>query len=259
MVKDCCKKDTEPKTADSSVKDESNTEEVGKDYNLVMLGLLVILGALLVYNQLQINSFGDQISKLGSGSLSLASTSSGSSSSSSGSASSSATLSDSVIPKGIPRVYGSELGVSYDDVSPQNQQKANQAIAILGQLDQTIELEGDNLDRYISIVSQISCEYCCGAESIIFSSGKPACGCAHSYAMRGLAKYLIKDHGSEFTDDEILEELGKWKTLFFPGQITAKAKILKEQGIELNYINLASNKYRDIEKGASGSGMVGGC
>ena len=254
MVKDCCKKDTEPKTADSSVKDENNIEEVGKDYNLVMLGLLIVLGALLVYNQLQINSFGDQISKLGSGSLSLASTSSATSSSSK-----SATLSESVVPTGTPEVYGSELGVSYDDVSPQDQQKANAAITKLGQLDQTIELEGDNLDRYISIVSQISCEYCCGADSIIFSSGKPACGCAHSYAMRGLAKYLIKDHGSEFTDDEILEELGKWKTLFFPGQITAKAKILKEQGIELNYINLASNKYRDIEKGASGSGMVGGC
>ena len=40
----------------------------------------------------------------------------------------------------------------------------------------------------------------------------------------------------------------------------AKADILKEKGIEFNYINLGSNTYRGIEKGNSGSGpMVGGC
>ncbi|KKK51713.1 hypothetical protein LCGC14_3112180, partial [marine sediment metagenome] len=30
-------------------------------------------------------------------------------------------------------------------------------------------------------------------------------------------------------------------------------------GIELNYINLASNKHRGIEKGQASGGMVGGC
>jgi len=36
--------------------------------------------------------------------------------------------------------------------------------------------------------------------------------------------------------------------------------VLEAQGIELNYINLASNKYRGIEKGQQASGgMVGGC
>jgi hypothetical protein len=163
-----------------------------------------------------------------------------------------------VIPKGIPKIYGQELGVSYDDVSAVSPQRADAAIAKLGNLDNSITLEGDDLQRYISIVSGISCEYCCGAPSIIFSNGEAACGCAHSYAMRGLAKYLITKHGSEFTDDEILEELGKWKALFFPTQMTAKAKALADNEIEFNYINLASNKYRGIEQGVSG-GMVGGC
>ena len=165
-----------------------------------------------------------------------------------------------IIPTGVPKIYGSELGVSYDDISPNNQQKANAAIAVLGNLDDAISLSGADLQRYISIASQISCEYCCGAESIIFSNGQAACGCAHSYAMRGLAKYLIKNHNSEFSDDEILEELGKWKVLFFPGIHQTKAAVLKAQGIELNYINLASNKYRGIETGQqASSGMVGGC
>ncbi|MBI2649963.1 hypothetical protein HYX04_01475 [Candidatus Woesearchaeota archaeon] len=154
-----------------------------------------------------------------------------------------------VIPKGIPSIYGKELGVSYDDISATNQQKADDTIRKLGILDQQITLSGNDLERYISVASQISCEYCCGVDSIIFKDGNPACGCQHSFAMRGLAKYLIKNHGSGYTNDEILEELGKWKTLFFPSPMAEKALVLKEKGIELNYINLASNKYRGIENG----------
>jgi len=168
-----------------------------------------------------------------------------------------------IIPTGTPAVYGAEIGVSYDDVTPSNPQSANLAISKLKQLDQTLTLEGADLERYIKVVSQISCEYCCGAESIIFNDGRAACGCAHSYAMRGLAKYLITEHGDEYTDEEILSELGKWKVLFFPGIHEQKAQALEAQGVDsTNYVYLASNAYRGIEKsktsGSSG-GMVGGC
>ena len=174
-----------------------------------------------------------------------------------------------VIPKGVPSIYGSELGVSYDDVNSANPQKADATIRKLALQDVNIKLSGDQLQRYIAIAGQISCEYCCGAPSIIFTAdtgqykaGDAACGCAHSYAMRGVAKYLITKHGNEFTDEQILEEMGKWKTLFFPGPITQKAQILQQNGIELSYMNMASNKYRDIETASStsdGTGMVGGC
>lgn len=200
-------------------------------------------------------------------------------------------VSASVVPTGVPMIYGSEMGIRYDDINPNDQVKANKVINMIGNFDRTMSLTGKDLDRYIKITSEISCEYCCGATSIIFrkedierinqqvdaainagkiteeqaqqyrrNAGEAACGCAHSYAMRGLAKYLIKNHGTEFTDDEILEELGKWKTLFFPTQMEAKAQALKENGIEFNYINLGSNKYRGIEQGKTTTGnMVGGC
>ena len=165
-----------------------------------------------------------------------------------------------IIPAGVPAIYGKALGVNFDEVSPNNPQGANANIAILKNLDKTLILQGSELQRYINITSQISCEYCCGAKSVIRSDGSAACGCAHSYAIRGLAKYLITEHGNELADDEILSELGKWKVLFFPGKHEAKATALKNQGIEINYINLASNAYRGIEKGqTSGGGMVGGC
>lgn len=168
-----------------------------------------------------------------------------------------------VSPKGTPEIYGKELGVSFDDITIEAPDKANTIIKKLGALDQQLTLTGTDLERYIAIASQISCEYCCGAPSIIFADGKAACGCAHSFAMRGVAKYLIKNHSTEYTNDEILEELGKWKTLFFPGKLAEKAAVLKAKGIELNYINIASNKYRGIENEAktksSNGQMVGGC
>lgn len=162
-----------------------------------------------------------------------------------------------IMPVGLPDVYGKELEVSYDDVSASSAEKADATIKKLGNLDTSLSLKGEELKRYIGIASRISCEYCCGAATIIDTNGEPTCGCSHSYAMRGLAKYLIKNHPS-MSDDSILEEMGKWKVLFFPDQHRVKAAVLKGKGIELNYINLASQKYRGIEKGNSGA-MVGAC
>ncbi len=164
-----------------------------------------------------------------------------------------------IIPTGMPAIYGEALQVSYDDVSATNSGLADATISKLSQYEDR-ELNEEQMERYIKVVSAISCEYCCGAKSIIFDDGRRACGCAHSYAMRGLAKYLITEH-PEISDVEILSELGKWKVLFFPGIHEQKAQVLESQGIDsTNYVNLASNLYRGIEKGqSSGGGMVGGC
>ncbi len=167
-----------------------------------------------------------------------------------------------IIPVGIPEVYGSELSLSYDDVSPLDPSGADRAINRMAELDMQIELEGENLERYVSILYEkeggISCEYCCGARSIIFENGEPACGCAHSFAMRGIAKYLITEHGNEMSDEDILKEVGKWKVLFFPEIHQQKAYALEEEGLSADYITLTTNTYRGIEDGSQG-GMVGGC
>ncbi|MEW6062824.1 MAG: hypothetical protein AB1571_00425 [Nanoarchaeota archaeon] len=211
-----------------------------KNTKVIHVILIAVITIIILFNQYQVSSLYKVIGGKNSGSSVKGIT--------------------SVIPTGIPAVYGAELNIAYDDIDPNNQRKADTTISSLGQFDNSISLDGELFDRYIKIGMQISCEYCCGAEAIIFSNGKAACGCAHSFAMRGLAKYLLKNHASEFTDDQILEELGKWKTLFFPGIMAQKAAVLKEKGIELNYINLASNKYRGIEQGKTSSGgMVGGC
>lgn len=124
-----------------------------------------------------------------------------------------------VASAGAPAVYGEELGVSFSQVQ--------QSINIMKQYDpayggQKIILEGDDLKRYTDIGLRIACEYCCGAKSIVFADGSAACGCAHSIAMRGLMAYLIKNHGDEYSDDEILRELARWKGMYFPKQMIQK-------------------------------------
>ena len=173
-----------------------------------------------------------------------------------------------MMPKGVPAIYGAELGVKYEDISSSNpnvQLTIDKLTNLLG-ADPGNVLKGAELQRYVKIGSMIACEYCCGANTMVFPNGQPACGCAHSYAMRGVLGYLIKNHGSEYTDEQLLEEIGKWKVLFFPEPMQRKVAVLQANGIELNYINIASEKYRGAESGAqitssgtSGASQVGGC
>jgi hypothetical protein len=132
-----------------------------------------------------------------------------------------------VISQGIPTAYGAELNVSFD--------QAQQAINVMKQYDPTygknkIILEGDDLQRYIDVGLQISCEYCCSAVSIIHANGKGACGCAHSQAMRGLMAYLIQNNGDQYTNDEILRELARWKGIYFPKQMIQKLSTQLQEG-----------------------------
>lgn len=133
-----------------------------------------------------------------------------------------------VISQGVPDLYGKELGISFDEVQ--------QSINIMKQYDPTygkqkIVLSSDDLSRYIDVGLRISCEYCCGAKAIIRQDGRAACGCAHSQAMRGLLAYLIKNHGDQYTNDELLRELARWKGMFFPKQMIKKLS-MQLQGSE---------------------------
>ena len=124
-----------------------------------------------------------------------------------------------ILVKGVPAVYGNELGISFDQVQA--------SINVLRQFDpgygqRKIMLAEDNMKRYIDIGLRISCEYCCSAKSIVFANGRAACGCAHSQAMRGLAAYLLQYHGDQYSNDQILRELSQWKGLYFPKQMMKK-------------------------------------
>jgi len=121
-----------------------------------------------------------------------------------------------VIPKGTP-FYGDSLGVSFEDPI--------RSLEIIANLDPAygktkVQLTPEEKQRYISILTTptITCEFCCGVKTAVTSDGRPTCGCKHSWAIRGLAAYLIKNY-PQSSDDEIKRELAKWKGLFFPKQM----------------------------------------
>lgn len=238
---DCCINEGKHHSAHEHENAKNNKFDT---YTVMQIAIIAILAIVLVYN------FG-KLSSINNGSTSGVATDIG------------VVSALEVAPSGIPEVYGEKLGVSYDDVSASNLRLAEETIAKLSAYEDS-ELTDAQMKRYIKIGSSISCEYCCGAQALIFSNGERACGCAHSYAMRGLAKYFLMNH-PDVSDGEILNELGKWKVLFFPGVHQQKAAALQANGIDYtDYVNLASNLYRGIENeqssGGSGSGaMVGGC
>jgi hypothetical protein len=118
-----------------------------------------------------------------------------------------------VIPTGVPDIYGEELGVAF---VPEH---ADRMIMLLKQFEDD-KLNEEQMASYMRIGMRTSCEYCCRVKTLVkpMSKGIRACGCAHSYAMRGLIKYLILNHSDKYTEDEILAEVNRWKTLFFPKQ-----------------------------------------
>lgn len=173
-----------------------------------------------------------------------------------------------IISRGVPPVYGSELGVSFDNVVP--------SMNVLASLDPTygsnkISLSGADLQRYIKIgtTPTMTCEFCCGAKTMVFQDGSAACGCAHSQAMRGVAAYMIKNHGSEVTDEQIMQQVAKWKAMYFPKQMVARfldesktgqytpdiASILL--GVDTAKLNITG---ADLSKSLGNApNMVGGC
>ena len=124
-----------------------------------------------------------------------------------------------VIPRGSP-FYGESLGVSFDDPI--------RSLEVIAQLDPAygkakVQLTPEEKQRYINIgtVKSMGCQYCCGADTLVTKSGSPTCGCKHSWAMRGIIAYLVKNY-PDLSDEEIMREASKWKGLFFPKQMITK-------------------------------------
>lgn len=164
-----------------------------------------------------------------------------------------------VIPTGTPE-YGAELAVSFDDPVT--------SLNLLAKLDRQIptsSLTETEKTRFVNVGTKISCEFCCGAAAVVDSSGRDLCGCAHAASFRGLSKYLIKNHPTEWTDDQILLELTKWKSLYYPKNMVEKAVAALENGLELTPAVLNDRDLlKKIKVGDTTSigdlpSMVGGC
>ena len=119
-----------------------------------------------------------------------------------------------MIPTGIPE-YGADLGVSFDD-------PLNSLSVLFGriypQTDKQIREDPEKFQRFLNLAAEprgVSCEFCCGIGAIGASkNGKSRCGCQHNPALLGLTQWLILN--TDYTDAEVLKEVMKWKSLWFP-------------------------------------------
>ncbi len=165
-----------------------------------------------------------------------------------------------LIPKGVPKDYGQEVGVSFDDPVPSLTKIANLDYQL-----STDSLNAEQRQRYIDVTTKISCEFCCSAPAVTDTQGRDLCGCSHAAAFRGVTKYLVVNH-PDWTNDEILWELTKWKSIFYPRNMVQKGVALAQAGLELT--PAALNDRNLLEKlnsdnidavGLPDAQMVGGC
>lgn len=146
-----------------------------------------------------------------------------------------------IFPTGTPD-YGEQLGVSFDNPID--------SLSILAKMYRSLKTEvqqnnPEGWERFMNLALKpvgISCEYCCGVGPIgIDRNGNSACGCQHNPAVLSVALYLSAY--TDYTDGEILREVMRWKTLFFPKKM-----------IELG-LTVAGGDVSQLEL----PGMVGGC
>ncbi|MEK6845693.1 MAG: hypothetical protein AABY26_02950 [Nanoarchaeota archaeon] len=146
-----------------------------------------------------------------------------------------------MFPTGTPE-YGPALGVNFDDPVTSLATLSNMYRGLKAEVEKN---KPDAFKRFMTLAGKpvgISCEYCCGIGTIgIDKKGNSACGCQHNPALLSVALYLTAY--TDYSDAEILREVMRWKTLFFPKNM-----------IELG-TSLAGGDTSKLEL----PGMVGGC
>ncbi len=125
-----------------------------------------------------------------------------------------------MIPTGTPD-YGVAMGVSYDDPVPSMEKMARAYQALNEQIKQNPE----QWQRYIDLASEprgVSCEFCCGVGPAgVTKDGKSKCVCQHHPAVLSLTIWLIQN--TDYSDAQILREVYRWKSLFFPKNMVGLA------------------------------------
>ncbi|MFA5796448.1 MAG: hypothetical protein WC916_00235 [Candidatus Woesearchaeota archaeon] len=147
-----------------------------------------------------------------------------------------------MLPSGTPE-YGDALGVSFD--------RPEESLQILAQMFEPLKAQVKNnnpqaYERWLNMASNpmgMSCEFCCGVGPIaVDKNGNLKCGCQHIPALNSVGLWLAAN--TDYSDGEILREVMRWKTMFFPQKMVALG---------------ASLTGADAQTVGQLPGMVGGC
>lgn len=119
-----------------------------------------------------------------------------------------------MLPTGTPE-YGDALGVSFDAPEASLARLSQMYPSLKNQVEQT---NPEAFKRFMNMASQpmgVSCELCCGVGPVgVDSKGNPRCGCQHISALLSIALWLTAN--TDYSDGQVLHEVMRWKTMFFP-------------------------------------------
>lgn len=148
-----------------------------------------------------------------------------------------------MIPTGTPEYSEAMGGITFDDPV--------RSMEYLARWYYSLKEEVKNNDpqtwqRYLNLAAAprgISCEFCCGVgPQGITKDGQLRCGCKHNPAVQAVALGLMKN--TDYSDAQILREVMKWKTMFFPKNMV---------GLAMQVAGTDPSQLKDLP------GMVGGC
>ena len=183
-----------------------------------------------------------------------------------------------VVPTGTP-FYASQgqgaekiKGVSFDD--PLTSQKVWASLLGSKRFGSANELKltAEEEQRWKKLTGVFTCDFCCGGPNSVTTIAR--CGCAHSYAWQGMAKFFIRYYPN-YSDEEILGEMTKWKALWYPQGMIQDYMVYNGQqpasilthggstGIKQQFLNQAPNGQHQTQATATPlsdlPSMVGGC
>ena len=134
------------------------------------------------------------------------------------------------------------MGVSFDDPVKSMESMAKVYPALKQQAQQNQQI----WQRYLNLAAAprgISCEFCCGVgPQGIDAKGNLKCGCQHLPAVQTVTLWLMLN--TDYSDAQILKEVMRWRSLFFPKNMVELA---------LQIAGGDSSVLKDLP------GMVGGC
>jgi hypothetical protein len=148
-----------------------------------------------------------------------------------------------MIPTGAPEYSDSLGGITFDDPVNSMEYLAKLYYSINGEVKSN---DPETWQRYLNLAAAprgISCEFCCGiGPQGISADGTSRCGCKHNPAVLALTLGLMQN--TEYSDAEVLKEVMKWKTMFFPKDMV---------GLGMQVAGTDPSQLAELP------GMVGGC
>ncbi len=148
-----------------------------------------------------------------------------------------------MIPTGTPEYSEALGGISFDDPVTSMEYLAKLYYNLKPEIK---EKNPEVWQRYLKLAAAptgISCEFCCGVgPQGIDSKGELRCGCQHNPAVQALTMGLMKD--TDYSDAEVLREVMKWRTMFYPKNMVSLA---------MEVAGTDPSQLKDLP------GMVGGC